>query len=246
MSREQAYLGAVFHPGERATYEVFYGGVLGGYGTIEVDNPILIDGLWHRVLRADASTGDWFKAVFVGKYKILSWSRPWDFGIRRFYMETDEGKLFGSRTEIKKWVEFDHSQCAAHEKTQRRGRPEKIEDTQFNRSSADVLGSYFALRTRRYQIGKIEYVPVYTGEKNWTLEATPIATEEIETLAGKFTTTKLKLQTFIGQELQQKGDVNIWIAENLKERVLVQVKADVKVGSIYVKLKEFRSGAKAP
>jgi hypothetical protein len=242
MSREQAYSTALFQPGEKATYEVFYGGVLGGYGSIEVDNPTLIDGLWHRVLKAEASTGDWFKSIFVGKYKILSWSRPWDFGIRRFFMETDEGKLFGSRTALKKWVEFDHGSCAGHERTLKNKNPEKLVDTFFQRSSTDVLGAYFALRTRNYKIGRIERVPVYTGEKNWSLEATPIAQEDVETSAGKFPATRLKLQTYIGQELQQKGDVHIWIAESMKERIMVQVKADVKVGSIYVKLKEFRPG----
>jgi len=243
-SRETAYEGTPFQPGEHAVYEVFYMGVLGGYGSIDVDNPMLVDGEWMRVVRGDASTGDWYKYVFVLKDKLLSVSRPIDYGIRRFYMEQDEGKLIGSRYIQKKWVEFDHAKCRSHERTQRKGRDEKIEDYDFQRSSTDVIGAYFQLRSRNFQVGKKEYVSVYTSEKNWMLEAEPLGVESVETAAGKFNAMKLKLQTYIGNDLQQKGDVVMWLASDLPEKVLIQIKADVKVGSIYVKLKEFKPGNK--
>jgi hypothetical protein len=243
-TREGAYETAPFQPGEHSVYEVFYMGVLGGYGSIDVDNPMLVDGEWMRVVRGDASTGDWYKYVFVLKDKLLSVSRPIDYGIRRFYMEQDEGKLIGSRYVQKKWVEFDHANCKSHERTQRKGREEKIADYDFQRSSTDAIGAYFQLRSRNFQVGKKEYVNVYTSEKNWSLEAEPLGVESIETAAGKFNAMKLKLQTYIGNDLQQKGDVVMWIASDLPERVLIQIKADVKVGSIYVKLKEFKPGNK--
>ena len=56
-------------------------------------------------------------------------------------------------------------------------------------------------------------------------------------------TVKLKLQTFIGKELQQKGDVYAWIATGTPERQLVQIQGDIKLGSVWIKLHKFQPGS---
>ena len=69
----------------------------------------------------------------------------------------------------------------------------------------------------------------------------PLAVEDVSVKAGKFSATKLKLQTFFGKELQQKGDVLVWISTQ-GERPIIQVKADIKLGSIWIELAKFQAG----
>lgn len=242
LSRSEVYKATPYKPGESAQYEMRYMGALAGYGTLEVKQPEKYNGRWHRVFHGEAKTGDWYKLIFVGHDKIMALSQPWDFGIAKFYMEQDEGKLFGSRFRQKKWLEFDHKGCKAQERIWVPEKPEKNETVDFARGGIDSLGAAFYLRGLDYKVGKIERAPIYTSQKNWYLEANPIAMETVEVPAGKFEAVKLKLQTYIGKELQQKGDVYAWVATNVPERPIVAIQAEIKIGSVWLKLNQFKPG----
>jgi 3'-phosphoadenosine 5'-phosphosulfate (PAPS) 3'-phosphatase len=80
--------------------------------------------------------------------------------------------------------------------------------------AVDVIGATLKLRTFNYVPGKAERFLVYTSEKNWFLEAHPVGIEDVSVPAGTFKAMKVRLQTFIGKEMQQKGDVFVWIADD--------------------------------
>lgn len=242
ISRGEVYKDVPFKAGESATYEISWSGIKAGFGTLEVRAPRKLDGLWHRVFHVEASTGDWFSGIFVAKEEMEAISRPWDFGIAKFYMEQNEGKIFGSMFNQKKWLEFDHAHCKVHERTQQPEKKEVLEDFALAPGAIDALGVLYNLRTRPYKIGKKERAPVYTSQKNWWLEAEPLAFEKITVPAGTFDTVKLKLTTFIGKDLQQKGDVWAWIATNTPNKELVQVQGEIKIGSVFIKLNKFTPG----
>lgn len=241
--RSEVYKDTPFKSGEHATYEVTWGGLKAGYGTLEVRPPVKHADRWHRVFHVSASTGDWFRMVFVAKEEMQSISRPWDFGVAKFFMEQDEGKMFSKPFQQKKWLEFDHDNCKVKERIVQPDKPEKTAEFDLARGAIDALGVLYNLRTRDFKVGQKERAPVYTSEKNWWLEAEPLAFETVEVEAGKFETVKLKLQTFIGKELQQKGDVYAWIATKTPERQLVQVQGEIKIGSVYIKLHKYKAGS---
>ena len=70
-------------------------------------------------------------------------------------------------------------------------------------------------------------------KKKWWLDATPVAMETVKVGAGEFPSVKMKLQTFIGKSLQQKGDVHVWISTAHLARPIVQIQADIKI--LYLK-----------
>lgn len=242
MSRLDVYASTPFKPGEVSVFEVSYMGIKAGYGTINVYPPRMHKGVWHRIFNAEAKTGDWFKSVYIATYKIEAISRPWDYGVSKFYIERDEGKIFSRRQLEKKWLDFDHDACKTHEKVRVPDQPDKETDNDLEHGAIDALGVVFRMRTKDFRIGKIERELVYTSEKNWWLEAKPLQFEQITVPAGTFDTVKLKLQTYIGKELQQKGDVYAWIDIKTKERPLVQLQGDIKIGSVWVKLHQFTPG----
>ena len=243
LTRADVYKDVPFKAGEVATYEVTWAGLKVGYASLEVRPPRLLNGIWQRVFHVDASTGDWFKGIFVAKDKVEALSRPWDFGISKFYMEQNEGKLFHSPFVQEKWLDFDHDHCVVHERTDKQGEPEDKESHPLYPGANDSLGVAYNIRSRHFTLHKKERAPVYTSEKNWWLEADPMAYETITVPAGTFETVKMKLTTFIGKDLQQQGDVYAWFATKTPERELVQLQGEIKLGSVWLKLSSFKPGS---
>lgn len=243
ISRADVYRDSPFKSGETAVYEVSWGGLKAGDATLDVRPPRKHQDVWHRVFHVEAKTGDWFKAIFIAKEEVEAVTRPWDFGVSKFFMEQDEGKIFGRRFQQKKWLDFDHNNCKVKERVVEPDKAEKTSTFDLSYGANDALGVLYNLRARNFRIGQKERAPVYTSEKNWWLEADPIAFEKVTVPAGTYDTVKLKLQTFIGKELQQKGDVWAWIATNVPERPMVQVQGEIKIGSVWIKLNKFKPGS---
>lgn len=241
-SRKDVYRNRPFQPGESAQYEVSYMGIHAGYGNIDVESPIKFDGQWHQSFSGNASTGDWYEKLFIVKDKIRAISRPWDFGAAQFYIEQDEGSLFGRRFRQKKWIHYSHDTCTAFEKTEDRDKKIKNSEIPLEPGADDAFSAYFDLRTRLFSEGQTERILVYTSEKNWFLDARALGTEIVKVPAGTFKATKLELKTFLGQELQQKGDVFIWIAEDHPARPMVKIEAEIKIGKVSVVLRKFKEG----
>lgn len=241
VARSDVYKDTPFKAGEISTFEVSWSGILAGYGTIEIQSPQKHNGVWHRVYHVDGKTGDWFKGFYVAHDEATAFARPWDWGVSKFYLEQQEGKLIGKSFVQKKWLDFDHSKCKVSEKV---WMPEKADDIQVRDvqyAAIDAIGAALKLRTYDYKINTPEKFLVYTSEKNWFFEATPVAKETIEVPAGKFKATKLKLQTYIGKDLQQKGDVYAWVADAVP-RQLVQIQGEIKIGSVFMKLHKYQAG----
>jgi hypothetical protein len=242
IARADVYAETPFKAGEEAVYELTWAGLKAGYGTIDVRPPRKHNNVWHRVFHAHASTGDWFKAIFVAKEELEAISRPWDFGISRFYMDQNEGKLFSRPFVQKKWLDFDHDNCKVSERVAVPGKDEQTATFDLSYGANDSLGVIFNLRTRTFKTGQKERVLVYTSEKNWYLEAEPVAFEKVTVPAGTFDAVKLKLQTYIGKDLQQKGDVYAWIATDTPDKQLVQIQGEIKIGSVWIKLHKYKNG----
>lgn len=239
--RGDVYKNVPFKPGEAAVYEVSWAGLKAGEAVLEVRPPRRHLSLWHRVFHVEAKTGDWFKAIFVARDEIEAISRP-DFAISKFFIDQDEGKMFGRRFQQKKWLDFDHSGCKVRERIQEAGKEEKKAEFDLARGAIDALGIAYQLRTRQFKSGVKERALIYTSEKNWWLDAEPVAFEPLTVPAGSFQTVKLKLTTFIGKELQQKGDVWAWIALDRPEKPLVQIQGEIKIGSVFIRLHRFKGG----
>jgi hypothetical protein len=241
LSRADTYKDTPFKAGEVSEYAVSWMGMLAGYGSIEIQSPQKVDGVWHRAFHVEGRTGDWFKGIYVANDRASALTRPWDWGVTKFYIEQQEGKFLGKSISLKKWLDFSHDRCKVTEKEEEAGKSPKIVERDLQHGAIDVIGAALKLRTFNYVPGVAERFLVYTSEKNWFLEATPIGMESVTVPAGTFNAMKVKLQTFIGKELQQKGDVYVWIA-NDTQRTLAQIQGDIKIGSVYMRLSKYTVG----
>lgn len=256
--RSKVYDDVPFKPGEEAKYELRYSALQTkvGYGFLRVYSPILHpiivgekDGKpveekrHHMVFQAEGYTGDWYKALFVAHDKVQAISRPWDFGISKFYMKQDEDKPLAKRFKSEKWLDFNQFKCEVEEKTEdKTNNKETIKKFPVMHGAVDALGAVFKLRTLNYELGKEQRFLVYTSEKNWWLEVHPIAFESVTVSAGTFDTVKLSLKTYLGKDLQAKGDVFVWIATKHPSRPLVKIEGEVTFGSVYLLLENYTPG----
>lgn len=256
--RSESYKGVPFQPGEESRYVLKYGfaRVHVGYGFLRVEAPIkqqinvfnkdgqiVEESRWHRVLSADAYTGDWYKLIFAAKDKLRAISRPWDNGISNFYISQNEEKPFVRRYQVEKWLNFDPVHCKVAERTvDHKKNKEKTEEHYLEPHAVDAMGAAFKLRTFNYQINKTERFMVYTSGKNWWLEATPTAEETITTEIGKYKAHKLSIKSYLGKDLQQKGKLFIWVASDHPQRPMLKVEGEVTFGSIYLEIDQFKAG----
>lgn len=239
---EKVYSGLPFSPGEQSEYAVSYMGISAGRAYLEVRPPILHNGFWQRVYAAEAQTGKWYRAIFIAHDSILSYNYPPNGVAAYFTLNQDEGKLLEERTRRRTEINFDPHQCAVREIVQEHGKTTQSELISVSPGVIDVLGAIFQLRTYNYQNATTVRFPVYSSKKSWFLEGQIIGRETIKVPAGSFSTVKLRLHTYVADLLQQKGDLLFWIAADRSARPLIQVKAEVRIGSIMLQLTHFRPG----
>lgn len=256
--RSKTYKGVPFRPGEESRYELKYGAlkVHVGYGFMRVAKPLkykipvgVVDGKlieekrWHRSFSVEAYTGDWYKAIFQAHDKLQAFSRPWDDGISKFYISEDHDKPFEKRTQREKWLDFNHINCKVKtvEEIKHKGKTkEGVYDVMPG--AVDALGAVYKLRSLNFEVGKSQKFLVYTSEKNWWLEARPLALEEVEVKAGTFKAMKVSLITSMGEDLEQKGGMVMWIATDHPNKPLIKVEGEAKFGSFYLELDRFNPG----
>ena len=239
--KEDVYSTTPFSQGELATYNIYYMKILVGYGHLQVMAPVLYQNEWVQHFSAHASTGDWYSAFFVAKDRAMAYSHPKSFAVRKFYLAQDEGRIFGERLIQEKWLNFKQEVCLVEETIRKKGKSPVEERMELAHGAADALGAAYKLRVLDYSDNKTKKILVYSSGKNWWLEAIPLGQESVTTPAGTFKAYKIRLQTFLGQELQQKGDVMIWIA-SLPPNQLVKIEGKIKIGSVNLELSTYRPG----
>jgi hypothetical protein len=259
-SRSATYRDQPFAAGEESRYELKYGAVEVhvGYGYLRVEKPlkyripvgtkdgkIISEKRWHRVFSAEGYTGDWYKMIFAAHDKIQAFSRPWDFGASKFYINQNEEKPFSREYRREKWLDFDHVGCKVDEREVRYHDEDKKKSGAFalEPGATDALSALFRLRTLTYEKGQAKKFLVYTSEKNWWLKATPVAQETVKVAAGTFKTWKLRVRSYLGEELQQRGKLFVWIANEHPNRPMVKVEGEVTFGNIYLHLDQYKPGS---
>ena len=258
LSRAETYKGLPYQPGEEVRYILKYGAlkVHVGYGYLRVQAPVkqqiktlMADGKavdenrWHRVYAAEAYTGDWYKYIFAGHDSLQSFTRPWDGVVSKFYINQNEEKPFVRRFNAEKWLDFDHSTCTVKQKfVDHKKKQEKLTESYIDPLSIDAMAAAYKLRTFDYKLNKTERFLVYTSEKNWWLEATPTAIEDISTAIGTHKAFKLTVKTYLGKELQQKGNLYVWVASDHPQHPILKIQGEVTFGSIYTEIDRFTPG----
>jgi hypothetical protein len=231
-----------YQAGEVAEYKVYYLGVFVGYGKLRVHPRVKYKDTEVQVFSGTAKTGEWYNAIYKADDVVQSYARPRDFAVEKFYLKQNESKLFSSSTQLEKWYSFDHQKSAVAEMEIKKGEAPVRETIPLTPGSIDTLTIFYKLRATEFVVGQMQTFLLYSSKKNWWLKITPLLKEEIKVPAGTFATIKLGVESYIGQQLEQKGPINVWIAYEHKSRPLVKIEGTVKIGWMELLLEHFSAG----
>jgi len=238
----EVYQGVPYQAGEEAHYIAYWAGIHAGDHTMTVLPPVLQEGEWLQAFRSDAITGEWFKHIYVAHYLTNAHSYSTSFGASWFHgSEYRKPPLVADFKEEKTLV-FAQEDCKAHEEIQTNKKPLEQVAHGWDPTATDVLSGVYKLRTLSYTPNQPVHFLIYSSGKNWKLEATPLGKEMLTLPIGNIEGMKLKLLTYMGRELQQKGDLFIWIATTHPQHPMLQMEGKLKWGSVRMLLDRFTPG----
>ena len=240
------YASSPYKQGEVSEYKVYYGLIYVGNGHVKVNPPFKFKNNWRQVFDAEGKTGSWYSFVFSGHDRMRVISSA-DRGLALWaYVDQNEQPI-GAKPYIKqKTMMFDPIECKVETKSFRDNDKSKLKTkvNSYDPSASDTLSAVFTMRNKRdFKMDQTITFPVFSSGKSWNLEATPVGYEKVYVKGlGHQRCLKLKIQTYIGSHLQQKGSMFAWISEDHPSRPLVKATGDLRIGKISVELTKFKAG----
>lgn len=109
----------------------------------------------------------------------------------------------------------------------------------------DILSAIFHLRSLPLEVGQTVKIPVFTGHRDWEMNATVLRKEEVHTDHAIIPALLLHCQTHFTGSFESKSALKIWLSDD-ELRVPVQLEADFALGAMKATLAAYTPPKKAP
>jgi len=220
--------GCVYGPGERMVFEISYGPVTAGEGTLEVVGTVEHGGRTCYHVESTANSNRFFSSIYKVRDKIVTYIDTVDFSSAYFYKRLREG-------DYKKTLEisFDRERGVAkygdgHEMPVPAG-------------VQDELSAFYFVRNLDLEVGRDLVLPAHTSRRNYDMKVVVHRRETVTVPAGRFDCFVVE-PVLEGEGLfKHEGRITLYISADAR-RVPVLMKTKVPVGTIDVALKEYRAG----
>ena len=238
---QDVYKADPFKEGELQTFDISYMGIFVGWATLGVEKPVKFHDKWHQVFSGAANTSPSYEALFVGRDSLKAYSLPGSFAVSKFKMEQYEHKILSKAFISSKWIEYDQASCLAKETVILQGEDPKRKEVRLEPGANDVVSAFYNIRSKSLNVGDVHKILIYTSEKNWFAEASVQAHEKIKVPSGDYDTAKIKLKTYLGKELQQRGDLYMWVGLG-PDKPVVKIEGEIKIGKVKFELAKYDRG----
>lgn len=219
-----------FQVGERLKYSVGWGKVLNA-GTAVMEVQEIVEYQGHDVYRVvvEAKSNAVFSLFYRVRDVLESLIDVDGLFSRRYWTKQDEAYEKRERK-----YEFDQEDNVAYYKGK---------EYYIRYGIQDEVSAVFYVRTLDLQVGQPVYVDIFARGKNWQVKCEAPGTETLEVPAGKFETIIVEPELrFDG--VMKKGKVRVWFS-NDEHRIPVQVRSKIAIGSILIRLEDYRLGTGA-
>lgn len=219
-----AFAPVPFGVGERLVYDVKFGAIKVGQGSMEVLDTVTLRGrpAWHTRFRVRGGV------PFYRVDDILeSWIDRYDINSLRFVQDFDEG---GKNRERRYEIFPDRAVFQEND---------KAEETSVSNPLDDGSFLYF-IRTIPLEVGKTyEFHRYFRPDRN-PVVVRVLARERITVPAGTFHT--IVIQPIIKSKgiFSENGQARIWLSDD-SSRIMVQMKSRTKIGSLNLYLQSHRA-----
>jgi hypothetical protein len=223
--------GAVARPfsvGERFAYDVHYGPVRVGRGSIEITDVQNVRGrgAWHAVFRLSGGN-----SLYRLDNTFRSWIDTTSLASLRFYKDVREGR----RERVKAFEIYDELGLYREE-----GKGEfptvagPLDDASF----------FYFVRTIPLEVGKVYAFNRYFKPDRNPVGVTVLRRERIATDAGTFDAIVIRPVIKTSGMLAEARQTEVWLSDDAR-RLVLRVRSELPFGSVTMALREYRPGDRA-
>lgn len=215
-----------FGVGERLDYDVRFGSLKVGNGTMEVRGVVDVRGrpTWNTLFTIRGGI-----PLYRVNDRYESWFDLATLETRRYHQDIDEGNY-----ERKRRYEFfpERGMFQENDRPERPTVKQPLDDGSF---------LYF-VRTLPLEVGAVYNVPRYFNPEANPVTIRVLRRDTVDVPAGRFATVVLQ-PTFKSRGLfAEGGRAEVWISDD-DRRMMVQMKSRLSIGSLNLYLREFTTAA---
>ena len=212
--------------GEYFQFSIDWNGLNGGSSLMQVQNLHTVDGRRCYRIVTKAESNSFVSRFYKVRDRAESSVDAESLFSRRFVKRLREG---GYKKDVD--VRFDQE---ARKAVYSNGKEYDVA-----RGVHDVLSAFYYIRTRPLVAGTTVAVPTHDNEKSYEMEVQVLRREKVEVPAGKFSCVVVEPKLKSEGIFKSKGSMQVWLTDD-DRRLPVMVKSAVPVGSISVRLTDFR------
>lgn len=230
---------SAFGPGEQSTYQVSYLGVVAGTAQITVGAETTHDGKEVLPIVTLARSQSVVEVYPVRDKFVSYWDAKTERCVGSVLYADENGKR---RRQV---IKFDPAKDSAKVIKQAEGGDEKISTHEVEPGVVDIASAAFALRNTPLEVGKVYQLPVFTGQRTFSLRATVESKQKLRTAMGTKDVFKLRVQTGFSGKFESKRDLFAYLTAD-DAHVPVRIDADFVLGTITAELTDYKSGRSYP
>jgi hypothetical protein len=235
----------LYREGERLLYEVTWLGIKAGSSTLEARGVVTLDGHQAYHLVTTAQSAPFISKFFRVEDRSESYLGTSPMQTLRFEKHLREGSyrhssqtVFDHKKGIATFRYLDFGQVPRNitrlEEAERYGKY-VFQEFPLEPGALDELSVLYYVRTMPLVPGTTTQAKVFSSRKSWELEVKVTEREILETVVGRRQTIVVEPLLKFEGIFQQKGRVIVWITDD-PERIPVQMKSEVKIGSFVATL----------
>jgi hypothetical protein len=224
-----------FGPGERVTYSLRYLGLTAARLSLEVGQPEQAWGTRTWPLRCDTRT-EWLFRLYPIDDQFTTWWDPLTQRTVAHELHADEG-----HQRRRQQVIFHHGGGRALVRQQAHGEPEREKELPIAAGSHDIASAAFALRSAPLELGRSFSIPVFTGEKSFTLTATVVERLTLATPLGRREVFQLDVATDFSGKVKARRPTRVYLTTD-PAHVPVRIEAELVLGTVEAEIVEYHAG----
>jgi hypothetical protein len=219
-----------FRVGESITMRLEYLGLTAAYLKMETLPYVLVDGKKAFHFRGTLDTSTLMNILYKAHDTLDEY-----IDYTNFVPLKEEVHLNETKQNMEQIVIYDHKNKKAIFWKKKLDKMENVSETRredaFVEYALDVPSMLSFLRTQNLVVGGKLVTIVYDNGKLWELTVDVLRTETINTDIGKMETLLLKPTLRLGGQVQEKGELLLWISNDAR-KIPLKFKAKAKIGAI--------------
>ncbi len=220
---------SAFSPGERLTYSISYLGIAVGDLSLLIAGPAEVGGVSVWPLIGTAQSKPAF-ILYPVRDKFISWFDPRArLSVGNEFLANENKVVRRERTR------FERGRGQASVRREGGGKPRRDKSYDIPAGAQDILAMLYLLRLQPLAAGDVFESPVFTGSKTFTLKASVVGKESIQTKAGKFAVKRVHVEVAFSGQLSAKREVHMFLTDDARH-IPVRVDAEFFLGSLVADL----------